>query len=318
MTDDRETAKPQIRVEGLGFRYPDRTPALHDVDLTVARGEVFGLLGPNGCGKTTLLRVLAHAGHREHPAVFLADPEPPALALDRPAYQTWLSGEDVLAALLKMRGLAVTRETVAAALARFDLQEAAGRPLSSYSRGTAQRLQLAVAFASETRCLLLDEPLAGLDPGARERFIDSLRSFSSSGTTVVLTTHDPGFAEAVCHRVGFMAGGKLLAVDTPDSFLQGLDGGGRVEVTFAHGGRPAENALGETPPDVSGFNWTDAGVDIQAADPGGALSGALEWLLAGGAKIATISVREPGLRDAYFAVTGRRLRPETSGSEMDR
>ncbi|MDH3732188.1 MAG: ABC transporter ATP-binding protein [Gemmatimonadota bacterium] len=298
--------EPDVRVRGLGFAYPDGTTALTDIHLEVARGEVLGLLGPNGCGKTTLLRLLARGGHRPDPAVTYSRGAP-ALALDRPAFQNWLSGRDLATALLGMRGRPDAGSAVETVLEEFDLLDAADRPVGSYSRGTAQRLQLAVAFASGAPCLLLDEPLAGLDPDARDRFSRSLAGLASKGMSVIMTTHDTDFAATHCDRVGFMDEGRLLAVDTPDAFLSRLAREGRIEVTFAPGGEPLEATLAQAPEGVSRVEAEPDGLVLRTADPATALPPVLEWLVGGGARVISVTVHETGLRDAYFAVTGRVL-----------
>ena len=299
----------EVRVEGLGFVYPDQTVALRDVCLTADRGAVLGLLGPNGCGKTTLLRAIARAAHRRAPDITLRGDDPPSLALDRPVFQGWLSGRDNAIALLRLRGEIPTEAARRAdeALARFDLDDASQRAVSSYSRGTEHRLGLAIAFAARTDCLLLDEPLAGLDPAARERLGAEVRAAADAGRCVILTTHDPAFAAARCDRVGFMTDGRLLEVDAPSTFVRTLSDEARIDVSFAAAGHPGGSVLEGLPEGITGVEKDGANLTFRTPHPATSLPGLLAWLFGEGARVTAVRVREPSLREAYFQVTGQRL-----------
>ncbi|MFV1986031.1 MAG: ATP-binding cassette domain-containing protein [Gemmatimonadota bacterium] len=302
----------EVCVSGLGFVYPDRTVALRDVSLAADRGAVLGLLGPNGCGKTTLLRAIARAAHRPTPEIALRGDNPPSLALDRPVFQGWLSGRDNAIALLRLRGEAPTEASRRAdeALARFDLDDASQRAVSSYSRGTEHRLGLAIAFAARANCLLLDEPLAGLDPAARERLGSEVRAAANGGQCVILSTHDPAFAATLCDRVGFMTDGRLLEVDVPSSFVANLSDDARIDISFAPGGYPGGSVPEELPAGITRVEKDGDHLTFRTPDPATSLPGLLEWLFGAGAHVTAVRVREPSLQEAYFQVTGQRLKTD--------
>lgn len=302
-----------LRVDGLRFRYPDGTLALEAVDLAVEAGEVVGLLGPNGSGKTTLLRTVARAALHANGSVRIA-PEgsgPPALALDRPVFREWLSGSANLEALLRFRGISANRarRRAAAGIEEFGLSDVSGRPVGSYSRGMAHRLELALAFASGTGVILLDEPLAGLDPSARERFVEALGTARARRAAILLSTHEPDFAARVCDRVGFLAAGRLVALEPPADLLARISGDTRLVIGVRGGSPPDPEDLGPPPEGISAAEPGPDGLVLVAREASAALPAGLAWLLARGVEIETVEVREPGLRDAYFALTGERLGP---------
>jgi ABC-type multidrug transport system ATPase subunit len=305
----------EVTVEDLRFAYPDGSVALEGLSLKARRGEILGILGPNGCGKTTLLRAIARSAQRSDHAIMLQSSIPPSLALDTPIFQGWLSGRDNAISLLRLRGLGpgdAVRQADAS-MARFGLEDVARRPVSSYSRGNAHRLGLAVAFASDAFCLLLDEPLGGLDPKARDDFARELRTAAGEDRCVVLSTHDPEFAGAHCDRVGFMAGGRLLAVEAPDLFLAEVAGDARIDVAFSPGRAPEAGLYDDLPPGIADVSIEVGAASFHAADPSASLPDLLAWLLGAGARVLSVRVREASLRDAYHRVTGEPLAPTGAG-----
>ncbi|MFB9720837.1 heme ABC exporter ATP-binding protein CcmA [Planobispora longispora] len=190
-------------------------PVLQGVDLDVARGEIVAVTGPNGVGKSTLLRCLAglrtaDAGEiavlggppRDEPA-FWRDV---AQAGDEPA---WYPGLTVREHLELMGAVhSAPRMTVGAALAAFGLEPRADAAPFALSTGQRQRLTLAMTLLRPSRVLLLDEPERGLDTEFRERLAAILRDYAAGGGTVVMATHDPGLAEAVRSRRVVLADGR--------------------------------------------------------------------------------------------------------------
>jgi len=299
-----------LRVEGLGFRYADGSVALDSVDLAVEAGEVVGLLGPNGSGKTTLLRAVARAARHGDPAIRFPDPAPSvSLALDRPVFRGSLPGAENAEALLCLSGVPRTDAARAAEawLARFGLAEAAGRPAGTYSRGMAHRLGLAIAFAGEPDLLLLDEPLAGLDPGGWDALSVALASARDAGAAIVLSTHEPEFAAERCDRVAFLARGRLVALDRPAELLASVSSDTRLVIGLRSGTVADAGSLGEPPEGITGIEEEGEALVLLTRDASRALPAALAWLFARGLPVVSVEVREPGLRDAYFALTGERL-----------
>jgi len=215
-----------IQVEQLRHVYGARV-ALDGVSFTIARGEVFGLLGPNGGGKTTLFKILstlmpASAGT----ATIFGEPVRGApdqvrrhlgVVFQHPSLDGKLSvGENLRCHghLYGVRGAALDTR-VQAVLQRLGLTERAGDLVETLSGGLQRRTELAKALLHQPPLLLLDEPSTGLDPGARRDFMQHLRQLRDhEGVTIVLTTHYMEEAER-CDRVAILHQGKLVSVGAP-------------------------------------------------------------------------------------------------------
>lgn len=215
-----------IAITGLSHRYGDRQ-ALRDVDLEVRRGEIFGLLGPNGGGKTTLFRVLSTLTRPQAGTVTIFGEDlgraPQrvrrrlGVVFQHPALDPKLTVLENLHCHAALYGLAgdAFRSRAAVVLERLGLGERARDRVETLSGGLARRVELAKGLLSTPELLLLDEPSTGLDPGARRDFFDHLLQLrDTEGVTVLLTTHAMEEAER-CDRIGFVHRGSLVAVGTP-------------------------------------------------------------------------------------------------------
>ncbi len=302
-------------VDAVRYAYPDGSPALRGLSLEVRDGERLGLLGPNGSGKSTLLRLLAcDAAPALRRAAEVEEARDRWLVPDQPVFRSWLTGRENAALLLELRGTSApeARAASAEALRRFGLAEDADRPAGTYSAGMRRRLALAAAFAAEARLLLLDEPLAGLDPAGRTLLAEAVSAHREAGRTVVLSAHDPDFAAAHCDRVGFIVDGRCEVVDAPARLLRRVGVRPRIEIRF-DGASPERDDLPAPPSAVRSSTWTGHGVILEVAEPRHALPEVLAWVLHGRASVASVDVRQPTLADAFHQLTGRRLEPQEEG-----
>jgi len=304
---------PLVTAGALAYDYPDGSPALRDLSLDVREGERLALLGPNGSGKSTFLRLLGGddvPGIRRDPRV--DDAGRRWLAPDQPAFRTWLSGRENAAVLLELHGArsGQARAAADAWLGRFGLDVDADRLAGTYSSGMRRRLALATAFATAAPLLLLDEPLAGLDPGGRAALADALADHRAAGGTAVLSAHDPDFAASQCDRVAFIVDGRCAVADTPARLLERVGARPRVEIRFAAGLSPDPDTLGPAPEGVRPSTRDERTVTLEVRDPGRALPETLAWILRGGVPVASVDIRKPGLADVFVALTGRRLEEE--------
>lgn len=224
-----------IRLDRLRHVYGTRV-ALDDVSFTVARGAVFGLLGPNGGGKTTLFKILstlmtASGGS----ASIFGDPLPGAEAAVRrhlgvvfqhPSLDGKLTVTENLTCHGYLYGLhgAPLRTRTHAVLARVGLTDRAGDRVETLSGGLQRRAELAKALLHQPPLLLLDEPSTGLDPGARRDFMQYLRQLrEQDGVTIVLTTHYMEEAER-CDQVAILHQGRIVSVGTPAALKEQVGG----------------------------------------------------------------------------------------------
>ena len=213
-------SSPLLALEGATVRF-GRVTALQGVDVTLCRGEAVALVGANGCGKTTLLRLLhglipCDEGQRIVPA---SAPDQrglvAAMVFQRP-FLLNLSVWSNVALALWLQGMRGTRRSERAhqALERVGLTALADRSARTLSGGQQQRLALARAWALEPDVLFLDEPTASLDPGAKREVEALIESLTAEGITVVMSTHNLGQAKRLATRVLYLEGGRVC-VDLP-------------------------------------------------------------------------------------------------------
>lgn len=200
----------------------DKVQALTRVSLEIDHGEVVGLVGPNGAGKTTTLRLLAGMLAPTEGTVRVdgRDPwvEPDAVRrqigalIDRTGLYERLTVRENLALFAELFGQ--PRSRVDELLEQVGLSDRAGRRVAKLSKGERQRTALARAILHRPACIFLDEPTAGLDPGARDDFHQVVRSLQKEGRTILLASHDLAEVEALCGSVILLERGTVLAQGT--------------------------------------------------------------------------------------------------------
>src|SRR6266568_1618006 len=185
-----------IVASGLVKRFGD-VPALDGIDLEVQPGTVFGLLGPNGAGKTTTVRILT--------------------TILRPDADENLTGTENLRMVGRLTHLPKTLITERSGdlLQRFDLVEAANRPVRTYSGGMRRRLDLAASLMHRPPVLFLDEPTTGLDPRSRSELWTVIEDLVADGTTVLLTTQYLEEADRLADKLAVVDHGRIIAQGTP-------------------------------------------------------------------------------------------------------
>jgi daunorubicin resistance ABC transporter ATP-binding subunit len=315
-----------IRVEGLVKRFGD-VPALDGVDFEVPAGSVFGLLGPNGAGKTTAVRILTtilapDAGRAE---VLGLDVVSDAVAVrysiglagQNAAVDQLLTGRENLRLMGKLGQLPLAEIGPRAdeLLERFDLVEAADRPVRTYSGGMRRRLDVAAALVSKPTVLFLDEPTTGLDLHSRNALWEMIRELVRDGTTVLLTTQYLEEADRLAQRVAVIDHGHVIANDTPAALKAEL-GNTVIEVGF-----PSERAAGRAAKLLSEKlkmrpEREDSRVRFTSEGPA-VLIDVLRALDAAKLQPGALSVREPSLDDVFLALTGRHAEPAAEEAPAD-
>jgi len=219
------TASAAIRVAGLEKSY-GKLAVLTGVDLEVAPGSIFALLGSNGAGKTTLVRILstltaADAGTATVAGFDVATRpgrvrEAVSLTGQFAAVDEILTGRENLVLVARLRHEKNPGEVADALLARFSLADAGGRRAGTYSGGMRRRLDIAMSLIGSPPIIFLDEPTTGLDPEARAEVWDAVRELAGRGTTVFLTTQYLEEAEQLADRIAILHQGRIIANDTLD------------------------------------------------------------------------------------------------------
>jgi ABC-2 type transport system ATP-binding protein len=330
---------PAIAVRGLVKRYAKaKTNAVDGVSFNVSRGEIFGLLGPNGAGKTTTIGVLTTAivpteGSASIMSVDVRrDPISVKQRIAVVPQQSNLDRSLRVREILTFHGAyhgvpRKTREVLADRLLNeLGLGERKNEKVNRYSGGMAQRLMIARALMHEPDVLFLDEPTNNLDPQSRLFLWERIREMNARGLTILLTTHDMDEADKLCQRIAVMDHGKILVDDTPAELKKLIPGGTVLEVrAYVAGGgdgvREAVSAGLKAIPGVAKVEMVDEKSAAEAnADPGALsfrvyaeeantlIGPAAQAVLAAGAEVRDLSVKQPSLEEVFIFLTGRHLR----------
>jgi ABC-2 type transport system ATP-binding protein len=250
-----ESTTNAIEVRNLAKGYKG-VPVLHDVSFAVGRGTVFALLGANGSGKTTTINILttlitADGGRASVAGFDVVEQaskvrEQISLTGQFAAVDDILTARENLVLMGELRHVADPRQTAADLLDRFDLYEAADRPVLTFSGGMRRRLDIAMSLVGDAPIIFFDEPTTGLDPQSRADMWLTIRHLVENGTTVFLTTQYLDEADRLADRIAILHGGRIVASGTPDE-LKATVPTGFVELEFSDEGQlaAAQRALGE-------------------------------------------------------------------------
>jgi ABC-2 type transport system ATP-binding protein len=321
--------EPEIEAQGLKRSF-GTTLAVDGVDLSVARGEIYGFLGPNGAGKSTVTRVLctliSPTGGSARVAGYDVATQADqvrlriGVALQEAALDAKQTGLEMLRLQGRFYGLSKsdTERRLTDLRELIDIGSALEDRVATYSGGMKRRLDLALALVHNPRVLFLDEPTTGLDPTSRARVWDEVRRLNSElGMTVFLTTQYLEEADELADRVGIIDHGRIVAEGTPDELKRSI---GTDLVIAVVDGDPeiARSALLPLP----GVERVDVnGSEVTAAVSNGpeAISPVAIALAGAGAglRVRELSLRTPTLDDVFLSVTGARLADRESGTDGD-
>ncbi|MGJ3189312.1 ATP-binding cassette domain-containing protein [Paenarthrobacter sp. FR1] len=306
------TTPAAISVTGLCKSYGTKQ-VLDGVDLTVPAGAIYALLGPNGAGKTTMVHILStliradggEAAVGGFDVVGQADAVRGKIGLTGQfaAVDSLLTGEENLTLMGRLRHFPpddIKRRT-AELLDRFDLKEAARKPLATYSGGMQRRLDLAMTLMGDPDIIFLDEPTTGLDPRSRRTMWDIIRTLAAKGVTIFLTTQYLEEADQLADRIAVLDQGRIVAEGTPAE-LKRLVPGGHFRLTF--GDLPAlERAAVVLEPQSRDDDSLT--LDVAGEDGVRALKDVLDRLERASVEVVDLSVHTPNLDDVFLALTGQ-------------
>ena len=282
--------------------------AVQGVSFAVAPGEIFGLLGLNGAGKTTIIECLLGLREPDTGSITLGGID--ARAHSREARRH--AGAQLQAAALQdkitpRQALALFASFYAEAaepralLEQFNLAAKADAPFDTLSGGQRQRLFLALAFVNQPAVLVLDEPTAGLDPQSRRELHALIRGFKAGGRTVLLSTHYLEEAHQLCDRIGLLHEGRLIAVATPEELIGRSQTRPRLSFRTR---RPLAAATlaalpGRAGPAPHGDGWL-----VHTDDVNRTISALVQQLLADGNEMLDLQIHRPTLEDVFLELTG--------------
>ncbi len=322
-----EGASAIIAIAGLSRKF-GVIQALHNIDLEIMQGELFGLLGPNGAGKTTLISILStiipagngsasvcgyHVG-RDQDEVRRCI----GIVFQDPSLDEELTGRENLDFHGRLYGMnaALRKERIDEVLQLVDLADRCNDSVKTYSGGMRRRLEIARGLMHTPRVLFLDEPTLGLDPQTRRKIWNYIRELKYSfGITVILTTHYMDEAEQLCTRVAIIDRGKIVALDRPDALKNRL-GGDVMDIVL----QTVPDALVREVESLPGVNRCvlQDGRLLLSAENAQTLLPQVFKAAQGVAEITSVAVRQPNLEDVFIDLTGRDIRDEPPPNPKDR
>ena len=301
-----------IKVSNLKKAYGD-FKAVNGVSFSVDRGEIFGLLGPNGAGKTTTLsivegllqadagtvNVLGHDGNQNGIEI----KQKIGVQLQKTSLLPDLSVIEQIMLFSQLYGHQISRQKSLVQLERVGLEKKADAFPDNLSGGQQQRLALALALVNDPEIVFLDEPTTGLDPQSRRALWEIIHNLKENDKTVILTTHYMEEAEALCHRVGIIDHGEIIALGSLGDLVNQLEGLSTI-TTSAH--LPLEAIRNFQ--NVGKAEHDGELVRIQTSDISTTLSDLLSLSKRLKVILKDIHISQPSLEDVFLNLTGRTIR----------
>ncbi|ADQ65967.1 daunorubicin resistance ABC transporter ATP-binding subunit [Halogeometricum borinquense DSM 11551] len=320
--DQSDAAQLAIDATDVHVTYDDGTEAVCGVNLSVSAGEFFGFLGPNGAGKTTTIKTLAALLRPNLGSVSINgfdienDSKAVRESIGYMAQET--SVDEALTARENVRfacdiyGVPAGErdERVDELLALVNLTHVADKRAENFSGGMKKRLDAATVLVHRPPVVFLDEPTTGLDPEARIRFWEYLRSINERGTTVVLTTQYLEEVDRLCDRLAVIQDGEIIATDTPDA-LKSRVGGDIIELALddpaARTTERATRIVRESNAfEAATIETTDRGLIITSEHAREAVTDLFVSLDDADITVTGLDIRSPTLDDVFLSITGER------------
>jgi ABC-2 type transport system ATP-binding protein len=300
-----------ITATGLRRSFGDHV-VLDGIDLNVPQGTVFSLLGANGAGKTTAVKILSTLIHADGGSARVAghdlatEPDAVRAAIgvtgQFSAVDNLLTGQENLTLMADLHhlGRAAGRRRVAELVDQFDLVDAAKKPAATYSGGMRRRLDLAMTLVGTPQVIFLDEPTTGLDPRSRLGMWQIVRDLVAGGVTIFLTTQYLDEADELADRIAVLDHGTIVAEGTADELKRRISGG-HIELRFAdlRDLESAERIVGQATRD------SDA-LALRVPHDGSLreLKALLDRLDENAVQVDSLSMHSPDLDDVFLALTG--------------
>ena len=301
--------------------------AVDGLDLHIAAGEVYALLGENGAGKTSTVEVIEGHRRRLSGQVKVLGIDPAATGRDRRELRDQigivLQASGIEPEITAREALTLFRSpyrnprTIDEVVELVDLREFVDQRVSTLSGGQRRRLDLAVAVIGRPKVLFLDEPTTGFDPSARRRAWDLISTLRAGGTTILLTTHYLEEAEFLADRVGVISRGRMLIEGAPRDLQQAhgqrvmsvdiVGGGSGVDEDLQAGLSQALAGVAEE------IEWIGSRVHVTSSDTNAALERLTKWAAASGVTLNEWSIERPSLEQVFLKVNSDEIEGDSRG-----
>jgi len=296
----------------------DSLKAVDDISLDIKAGEIFGLLGPNGAGKTTVISIIASLLKPDSGKIIID-----SLDLDKDlrkikktmgvvpqdmAFYEELTAKENLVFWGKLQGLRkkTLEERIKYYLEKTGLAGRENEPLKKYSGGMKRRINLIIGLIHQPKLLLLDEPTIGIDVQTRLNIYEIIKEASSSGTTILYTTHNLQEAEELCHRIGIMDQGKILAIGTLAELIKIVEEKDIVLISGNFNADQGQKIL--TPFKDASILSIKEGKIVLSLEASRKIPLLLEEFFKEGISIDDVSIKKPNLESVFLKLTGKELR----------
>ena len=314
-----------VEIESLVKRYGELI-AVDGLSLRIGRGEVVGLLGPNGSGKTTTINCLLQLLTYDKGEIRVFGRPMSATAYDLKrrigvvpqevaVFDELTVAENIDAfCALYVGDRARRRRLVEAAIAFVDLEKFANFRPKKLSGGLLRRLNIACGIAHAPELIIFDEPTVAVDPQSRSAILQGIRRLNERGATIIYTSHYMEEVEELCRRIVIMDCGRQVAAGTADELKAMIGTGERIRIEVVDPIPPGEGALESLRrlEHVRAASWQAPGLVVECAPGAHNLSDVMRALNAAGATCGRVTSEPPTLNDVFLEITGRALRDEAA------
>jgi len=307
-----------LKIEQLTKKFNDFI-AVDNMSLTIEQGEIFGFLGANGAGKSTVINMVTGLLQKTAGdiAIFGKDhlksrvdikneiglvPQEIAIYDDLTAYEN----VEFFAGLYGLRGNEL-KERVAEALEFVGLSDKAKQYPNTFSGGMKRRLNIACAIAHRPKLIIMDEPTVGIDPQSRNYILTSVQKLNEMGCTIIYTSHYMEEVEAICTRIAIIDNGKIIAEGTKEQLQSLITDSKRILIEV----KDTENVDTSALENISGVTHdhvTENRFDITTELESDNLNVLLRYFMDQGIDIRTVDEKDPNLETVFLTLTGRNLR----------
>ena len=307
-----------ISIDKVVKRYNGFT-AVDEISFNIKKGEIFGLLGPNGAGKSTLISILCCLLTQDSGKITIDGFDnikdsiriknvigvvPQEISL----YPT-LSAKENLAFYGRIYGLSkkALHSRIEILLDMAGLTERADDMIEGFSGGMKRRINIAAALLHDPKILFMDEPTTGVDPQSRKRIYDTIVDLNKQGMSVLFTTHQMEDAQKLCHRIGIVDKGQLIALDTLTGLLELTGESDLIRVEAKDIPPKAVESIRKIET-VQQVSIDEDSMTIQLLKGRELLVNIIDILTSEGAKVESINIKEPDLETLFLHLTGTKLR----------